>query len=223
MSTMQTELPELDRPAETPTMGAPKLQPRYTVDEYLALERAALERHIFLDGEIIAMAGESLPHGDASTNLVMIVATQLKGTPCRALTKDTKVRSGPIPETGRSKKGLFSYPDILVVCGEPEFHDAHKDVILNPSAIIEVLSESTEAFDRGTKFTRYQTFNPTLTDYVLVSQHKAQIEHFSKRPDGEWTYRLYVGLDAAVVIASIGCTLKLADVYDRIVFPATDD
>ncbi len=200
-------------------MSAPKLNPRYTVDEYLAMERAAEERHIYLDGEIFAMAGESLPHGDTSVNLVASLVLQLKGKPCRALSKDTKVRSGSIPESGRGTKGMFSYPDIVVICGEVEYHDAQKDIILNPKAIVEVLSQSTEAFDRGEKFTRYQTCNPTLTDYVLVSQARPQIEHFEKPTSGVWTYHLYTGLDAVVAIPAIGCTLKLADVYDRVVFP----
>ena len=199
-------------------MGAPKLQPRHTVDEYLALERAAQERHVYLDGEIIAMAGESLAHGDISANTHATLVFQLKGTPCRALAKDTKIRSGLAPLSGHAAKGMFSYPDIVVICGEVEFHDALKDVIVNPKTIIEILSESTEAFDRGEKFTRFQKCNPTLTDYVLISQDKRQMEHFCRKPEGGWSYDCYTGADAEVVIASIHCTLKGADVYDRVVF-----
>ena len=106
---------------------------------------------------------------------------QLKGTPCRALSKDTKIRSGPFPRLQNSTKGLYSYPDVVVVCGEPEYQDAHADVILNPAVIFEVLSSSTEAFDRGAKFTRYQAWNETLADYLLVSQDQPQIEHFSRQ------------------------------------------
>jgi len=200
-------------------MGLPQLQPKplITVDEYLALERTAEERHEYLDGQILAMAGESGEHGDITVNLVVTLGTQLKGTPCRARTKDTKVRSGPSVLHGTS--GLFSYPDIVVICGEPSYHDAHRDVILNPTAIIEALSPSTEAFDRGLKFHRYQTWNPTLTDYLLVSQDQPQIEHFSRQDNGTWAYQRHTGLDATVHIPSIKCTLKLADVYDRVVFP----
>jgi Uma2 family endonuclease len=151
-------------------------------------------------------------------NLVISVGSQLKGKRCRALTKDTKVRSGPIPKLHLSASGLYSYPDVVIVCGEPEFHDDQKDVILNPAAIIEVLSPTTEAFDRGQKFWRYQTWNPTLCDYLLVSQDQAQVEHFSRQPGGKWFYERFVGLEAAVVVASIECVLKLADVYDRVVF-----
>jgi Uma2 family endonuclease len=217
---MQTEFPILGVPVEAAPMGAPKLRPRlYTVDEYLALERTADERHIFVDGEVFAMAGESLAHGDITVNLIAAFATQLKGTPCRALIKDTKVRSALGPMTGHKTKGMFSYPDIVVICGEPEFHDAHKDILLNPKVIVETLSPSTEAFDRGENFTRLQTCNATLTDYVLVSQDKAQVEHFQKQADGTWTYALYLGVAATVVIASIGVTLTAADVYDRVAFP----
>jgi Uma2 family endonuclease len=219
---MQAEFPLLGVPLETLPMSAPKLNRRYTVDEYLAMERAAEEKHLYLDGEIFAMAGESPHHGIVSANLIATVVMQLKGKPCQARTKDTKVRSGPIPESGRGTKGMFSYPDIVVICGEVEYHDAFKDVILNPKAILEVLSPTTEAFDRGEKFTRFQTYNPTLTDYVLVSQDKPQIEHFEKQANGVWTYHLYTGLDAVVPIASIDCALQPAEVYDRVVFPASE-
>lgn len=204
-------------------MGVPKLKPLPTVDEYLAGERAALNRHIYLDGEILVMAGESPIHGEVSANLVITIGTQLKGTSCRLRTKDTKVRSGPIPETGRGTRGMFSYPDVLVICGEPEYHDAHKDIVLNPKAIFEVLSENTEAFDRGEKFHRLQTHNPTLTDYVLIAQDSAMIEHFQKQPEGRWLYSLHAGLEASVEITSIRCKLKLADVYDRVVFPESPE
>jgi Uma2 family endonuclease len=116
-------------------------------------------------------------------------------------------------------RDFSSIPTSSSFCGEPEYHDTHKDIVLNPKAIFEVLSPSTEAFDRGEKFTRLQTCNPTLTDYVLVSQDRPQIEHYTRQADGEWTYRLHLGLESSVALPSIGCTLKLADVYDRVAFP----
>jgi len=195
-----------------------KAKSAYTVEQYLAIERAAEERHSYLDGEIYAMAGESDAHGVITVNLVGSLFNQLRGTPCLLRTKDTKVRSGPILSAGESARGLFSYPDVLVLCGEPEYHDALKDVVLNPKVIFEVLSETTEAFDRGEKFTRFQTWNPSLTDYVLVSQDRAQVEHFARQPEGTWSYRRTTGLEATVVIVSINCTLKLADVYERVAF-----
>src|ERR1700738_4659533 len=143
-------------------MGMPKTKPLFTVDEYLAIERFTEERHEFLDGEIHDMAGESLEHGDICTNFTVTLGNQLKGSPCRALSKDMKVRSGPTPKWPKSTKGLYSYPDIVIVCDEPIFHDKHEDVLLNPTVLIEVLSPTTEHFDRGEKMERYQTWNPTL-------------------------------------------------------------
>src|ERR1043165_4536311 len=118
-------------PLENTVMGFPKRPPVFTVDEYLALERSAEERHEYLDGEIYAMAGESGEHGDISVNIVGILFAQLKGKPCRARTKDTKVRRGPQPTLGRNMTGLYSYPDIVVICGEPEYHDDFTDLVLN--------------------------------------------------------------------------------------------
>jgi len=190
----------------------------YTVDQYLAIERASETRNYYLDGEIYAMAGESSDHGDISVNVVTSLATQLKGTKCRVRTKDTKVRSGPILSAGETARGLFSYPDVMVICGEPEYHDVLRDVVLNPKVILEVLSQSTEAFDRGEKFIRLQTWNPALTDYILVSQDCPQIEQYTRQADNSWSYCRTTGLDASVLIASIQCSLQLADVYDRITF-----
>lgn len=200
-------------------MGALKLQSRLDIASYLRQERAGEQRHEYLDGLAYAMAGESGEHGDISMNLSILFGVQLKGTPCRARAKDTKVRSGPQSRKRKNYAGLFSYPDIVVICGEPEYHDKHRDVILNPKTIVEVLSDSTEAFDRGEKFIRYQKWNPTLTDYLLVAQKEPRIEHFTRQPDGTWTYQMHTGLHAQTAIDSIGCILKLADVYDRIAFP----
>jgi Uma2 family endonuclease len=191
----------------------------YTVDQYLTIERASEERYEFLDGEIFAMASESDAHANISVNLVGEIGTQLKGTPCRVRSKDTKVRSGPTPKPYRNTSGLYSYPDLAVICGEPEYQDAHRDVILNPAVIIEVLSPATEAFDRGEKFSRYQTWNPTLTDYLLVSQDQPQIEHYTRQADGSWSYQRYTGLETSFAIPSVPCNLNLVDIYDRVAFP----
>jgi len=158
-----------------------KPEAKVTIEQYLAFERAAVDRHEYFDGEIVAMAGEKLPHGLASTNIVGLLYAQLKGTPCFAVTKDTKVRSGLGIVSVRSISGMFSYPDILVVCGEPEFFDDQSDIIMNPTAIVEVLSSSTERFDRGEKFQRYRAWNKTLTDYVLVSQTVLPQSNLEKR------------------------------------------
>ena len=190
----------------------------YTVDQYLEIDRASQERYEFLDGQIFAMAGESGERGDISINVAISLGNQLKGTPCRARAKDTKVRSGPAPTPGRDMSGLYCYPDVVVICGEPEYYDDYRDIVLNPKTIMEILSPSTEAFDRGEKFVRYRTWNPTLDDYLLISQDKPQVEHFHRQADGKWTCELYRGLEAIVDIPSIHCSLKLAEVYDRIAF-----
>ena len=152
-------------------MGLAKLnrKPSYTFEEYLKIDRETEERYEYLDGEIYLMAGESGAHGDISMNLAVISGTQMRGTNCRGRIKDTKVLSGASQKTS-SPKGMFSYPDMVIICGQPQYHDKHEDVIVNPQVIIEVLSESTESFDRGEKFIRYRMWNQTLTDYLLISQ-----------------------------------------------------
>lgn len=205
------------------TMALPKIKAKeeklYTVDQYLEMEREALERHEYIDGEIFEMAGESDAHGDISVNLVAELRTQLKGKDCRVRTKDAKVKSGGFTQLpGKSMKGMFSYPDLVVICGDVNHYDKRKDIILNPKVIIEVLSESTGDFDRGDKFTRLRMFNETLTDYILVSQDKPQIEHFVRQDDNSWKIFTYIGLDKVCRIESIECELKLSEVYDRIKF-----
>ena len=204
-------------------MGFAKLKEEtireYTVQEYLEMERQAFERSEYINGQIFAMAGESNEHGIVSVNLTSEIHQQLKGKDCQLRAKDTKIASNVLPDKKvASMKGMFSYPDMAIICGEPEFHDEHKDIILNPKVIIEVLSESTELFDRNTKFIRYSKFNPTLTDYILASQDKPMIEHFIRQEDESWRIYTYFGLKAVFTIESVGCTLKLSDVYDRVKF-----
>lgn len=204
-------------------MALAKLKPKeeklYTVDEYLEMERKAFERSEYIDGEVFAMAGESEEHGDISVNLIGELRFQLKNKNCRVRAKDAKIKSGGFAQaTGKSRKGMFSYPDLVVICGEVKYHDKKKDVILNPKVIIEVLSDSTADFDRGEKFTRFRFFNDTLTDYILVSQDKPQIEHYIKQDDNSWKHVIFIGLKEVCQIDSIGCSLELKEVYDRIKF-----
>ncbi len=195
-------------------------QPIYTEAEYLALEREADERHEYLDGVLYAMAGESFEHGDISVNLVRLVSTALLKKPCSTYTKDTKVRSGPLPKWRASTKGLFSYPDLVVVCGERKYLDEHQDVLVNPTVIIEVLSNSTEKFDRRQKFLRYQQYLPSLVDYILVSQDEPTIElyHRPSPKSPRWEYAVVGGLKSRIFIPSLKCWLRLADVYYRVSF-----
>ncbi|MBL8207366.1 MAG: Uma2 family endonuclease [Blastocatellia bacterium] len=194
-----------------------KAEPLYTIEEYLAFEREAEERHEYLDGVIYAMAGESPEHDDISTNLIGELRAALRDTPCRVRAKDTKVLSGA--QLRRSRKGLFSYPDVVVICGEPQYLDMHRDVLLNPQVIIEILSDSTEAKDRGAKFIRYRQHLLSLTDYILVSQHAPLIEHFIRQADGDWLSRTLQGLDARLTIASLGCKIPLSEIYRLVSFP----
>jgi Uma2 family endonuclease len=192
-----------------------------TAEEYLALERRSDERHEYLDGNVYAMAGETLEHGIICINLTRIISNQVLGKPCQVLSKDMRVRSGPSPEPRRITKGLYSYPDLVVVCGEPEFQDDHRDILLNPRVIIEVLSPTTEAYDRGQKFLRYRTWLGSLIEYLLVSQNQPLIEQFTRRGDSEWGIAQPVSeLQDSVNVPSIGCVLPLAEVYDRITFPS---
>ena len=204
-------------------MAIPKrknlIKTEVSLEEYLEFERNSKVRHEFFDGEIRQMAGESGDHGDISTNLIRLIGNAVYGSKCRVRTKETKVRSGFIPPKSPIKKGMISYPDLVVICGEPEYHDKHNDIVLNPRVIIEVLSASTAEFDRTDKFHRYQICNPMLTDYIFVSQDKCLVEHFVKQDDGTWKYFYFNDLEAEFTIDSIVCTLKLTDVFYLIKFP----
>ncbi len=196
----------------------------YSIEEYLEFERAAEERHEYLDGYIYKMAGESEDHGRICMNLAGLLHPQLRGTPCEGRIANTKVRSGPLPLSPHGSKGLFSYPDVFVVCDPIQYHDEFRDIVINPVVIFEVLSPSTEDFDRDIKFERYDRWNPALQDYLLVAQNAAKIEHYTRQPDGSWRYRVHRGLEGrgletSFEIESIKCRLSLADVYERISFP----
>ncbi len=197
-----------------------KLQPElYTVEEYLAFEREAEERHEYIDGEIRAMAGESPNHGTLGFNLSGVLAPQLRGKPCRGFTPNMKVRSGHPIKQARTPKGLFSYPDLMIVCGEMKFHDQFGDVLVNPTVIFEILSPSTESFDRGEKFWRYRAHLDSLTDYVLISQTLPLIEHYRRQPDDQWLLTTVSGLAGVLELTSIDCRLSLAELYDGIDLP----
>jgi Uma2 family endonuclease len=200
---------------------APPLQPyRFTVEEYLAFERASDERHEYLDGVIYAMAGESPDHGRICVNLVATLVARLRGSNCEVFSKDTKVCCGPY--RAHTREGLYAYPDLVVVCGAMQFHGQAEDVLVNPQVIVEVLSPSTEAFDRGERFHRYRRWLPTLTDYVLVGQDRPVIDHYHRAEDGLWMLQTLEDLEARLALETIGCTVPLAEVYERIVFPQAE-
>ncbi len=187
-----------------------KTQAHYKPEDYLDFERKAEMRHEFLDGEIYQMAGESLSHSRVCVNLSGEVRNKLKGKQCEALSPNMKVRT--------SSASLFAYPDLTIVCGDPLFHDKKKDVLVNPQVIFEVLSPSTENYDRTIKFQKYRMGNETLTDYILVSQDKIFVEHFTKQAGGDWIYRSYGEIGDVLEIETIGCHLDLREIYDRIEF-----
>ncbi|MFN0109830.1 MAG: Uma2 family endonuclease [Blastocatellia bacterium] len=189
----------------------------HTVAEYLELERRAEERHEFIDGLIRAMAGESPRHSLINANLIGEVRGLLKKTACRVFSPNMKVRSGE-QTVANSIKGLFSYPDATVVCGEPQLHDKVGDVLVNPKVIFEILSPSTCDFDRSEKFRRLRTFNESLTDYVLIWQTQPVIEHFERQANGQWLMTEVAGLKNELYIASINCRLMLSEIYDRVDF-----
>jgi Uma2 family endonuclease len=193
-----------------PVFAEREVEPRVSPEEYLEFERESDIRHEFIDGRVYAMAGESLSHSQICINLAGEVRNKLKGQPCQSLSPNMKVRT--------STASLFAYPDLTIVCNEPVFHDTKKDVLVNPRVIFEVLSPSTEKYDRTTKFARYRMGNETLTDFVLVSQDKPFVEHFSKQPDGSWLYRSFSDLADSFEIASVECSLSLDEIYDRVEF-----
>jgi Uma2 family endonuclease len=178
-----------------------------TPEEYLALERTAECRSEYLAGELFAIAGASERHVSIVANTLYLLVGQLKGRPCKAYANDMRLQVSP--------SGLYTYPDLLVVCGQPRFADEQKDTLVNPTVLIEVLSESTEAYDRGKKFGHYRTLD-LLTEYLLIAQDEPRIEQFVRQPDGSWRFLAYDGLEAVVPIASIACELPLADVYDKV-------
>lgn len=183
----------------------------FTAEEYLDMERVAPTKSEYYAGEIFAMAGASPRHVIIVANIVASLVTQLKGRPCFAFASDLRVKI--------SMHGLYTYPDAGVVCGKGQYEDTQKDTVLNPRVLIEVLSDSTEKWDRGRKFEMYRTIE-SLTDYVLITQNTALVEHYVRQPTGQWILSDHRGLDAAVAIASIDCTLPLADIYDKVEFDA---
>lgn len=191
-------------------MGLAKLKTATvsTPEDYLIFERESRERHEFLDGKVFRKASISLSHSRICINLAAEVSGKLKGTTCEALSPNMKVRT--------SNASLFSYPDLTIVCGEPQFHDVKKDVLTNPRVVFEVLSPSTAEYDRTTKFQRYRMGNETLTDYILVSQDKCFVEHFRKSANGDWLYHSYAALEDDLRIAAIDCELSLREIYDRV-------
>lgn len=184
----------------------PAAERTYTPEEYLAFERASEMRHEYVDGEVFAMTGASREHNLIVVNIGSELRGQLKGRPCEAYVAEMRVRVSPT---------AYLYPDVVVVCGEARFEDEAVDTLLNPTLLVEVLSESTEAYDRGKKFERYRQIG-SLAEYVSVAQDRPHIEQFTRQSDGGWLLVESDGRDATVRLASIDATLALAEVFDKV-------
>jgi len=188
-------------------------KPYLSPQQYLAIERAAEERSEYLDGEMVAMTGASRNHSLITGNLVRELGLQLRDRPCEVHSSDLRVQI--------SQTGLHTYPDVVVVCGEPRFEDEQLDTLLNPTVIVEVLSRTTESYDRGRKFEHYRTLG-SLAEYLLVSQDQPRIERFLRQGDGLWLFGDAAGLEAVLTLPSIQCELKLAEVYAKVRFPGAE-
>jgi len=180
---------------------------RYPPEEYLALERQAQCKSEYYAGEVFAMAGASRWHNLIVTNVLREISLQLKGRPCTTYPSDMRVKISPT--------GLYTYPDVTVVCGAAQFEDTQQDTLLNPTLIVEVLSESTEAYDRGGKFAHYRKL-ASLLEYVLIAQTKPHIEHYIRQPDNRWLLEEAESLHGTIHLPAIDCHLPLAEVYDKV-------
>jgi len=180
-------------------------------EEYLALERLAERKSEYFQGEIFAMSGASRRHVCIVSNLVGNLWQQLKGGPCEVSSSDLRLRVTPA--------GLYTYPDVMVVCGEPQYAEDQKDTLLNPVLIVEVLSNATRDYDRGRKFQHYRKL-PSLVEYLMIEQDEPHVEHWTRQPDNHWDFVEFDGLTQSLQLTSIGCTLPLTEIYDKIDFPA---
>lgn len=178
-----------------------------TPEEYLRIERAAETKSEYFDGEVFAMTGASRKHNLIALNIAAELRQQLKRQPCETYAGDMRVR---VPATG-----LYTYPDVVVVCGEPLLDDDEFDTLTNPTLLVEVLSKSTASYDRGDKFMHYRSID-SLTEYLLVAQNECRVEHYTKQADGRWVLEETRALDATINFASINCQLVLKEVYDRV-------
>jgi len=184
--------------------------PQLTSQEYLAIERDLEQKHEFYRGEMFAMSGATVAHNIITVNLTASLHTQLKGRDCQVFANDMRVQIQPT--------GLYTYPDAIGTCEQPQFEDDQFDTLLNPQVIFEVLSDSTEKYDRGKKFEHYRQIE-SLREYILVAQDHPQIERFARQQDRHWLLDEASGLDAMLHLPTIDCTLKLADIYAKVQFP----
>ncbi|MBX9581727.1 MAG: Uma2 family endonuclease [Gemmataceae bacterium] len=192
-------------------MSAAPKPTKLTVAEYLTRERAADRKSEFVDGVMYAMAGASPAHNKVKDNLIVELGTRFKGTGCRTFSSDQRVRVAPA--------GPYYYPDIAVVCGPEEYDDADPDSLVNPLILVEVLSDSTERYDRRFKFRQYQRI-AAFREYVLVAQDEPFVERWVRQPDGAWLPQPpAVGPDAVLALSTVPVSVPLTDVYAGVTFP----
>lgn len=181
-----------------------------TEREYLALERKSETRSEYLAGRIFVMSGATRRHNLIAGNLYREINSQLRGRPCEAYVSDMRVKVAPT--------GMYTYPDIVALCGEPRLEDSHGDTLLNPAVIVEVLSDSTEAYDRGEKFAHYRRLE-TLREYVLVAQNKVRVEHYRREGDA-WVLSEISDPEGTLHLPSIDCRVSVSAIYEKVDFPA---
>jgi len=184
---------------------------KLTFAEYLAFELKAERKSEFYDGEMFLMAGASREHNILSRNLTAELHLRLKGGSCQVFHSDLRLKV--------DRTGLWCYPDLMIVCGAPEFAAENRDTLTNPKVVIEVLSDSTERYDRTTKFRHYKQL-PSVQEYVLVSQDEPLVERYTRSPDGTWAQTDFVGLDVDMVLATVQVSVPMADVYRGVEFPS---
>jgi len=181
-------------------------KPKYSPQEYLTIERTSQQRNEYFNGEIFAMGGASERHNLIVGNVFASLHAQMRDKPCKVYSSDMRVK---ISETG-----LYTYPDVVALCGEATFDDQQQDTLLNPLVIIEVLSKSTEGYDRGDKFAHYRRIE-SLLEYLLISQDKNRIEYYRRQPDNQWLMSEVSPPHERLDLFSIQCTLLIADIYAK--------
>jgi Uma2 family endonuclease len=175
--------------------------------EYLAFERQSETKHEFLNGELFAMAGGSENHVLVSGNVFAAFHAQFRGRDCRVYNSDMRVQV--------RESGLYTYPDVTAICGDPEFLDETRDTLLNPTVIVEVLSPSTQQRDKTWKFEHYEAL-PSLQDYLVVAQDRVHVRHYHRQQALQWLLTTRITLDDVVDLPSVGCTLHLSGVYEKV-------
>jgi len=184
-----------------------QVKPYITPEEYLALERKADYKSEYLHGEVFAMTGASRQHNLIAANISRTLGNQLVDRPCELYVSDMRVKV--------TASGLYTYPDLAVVCGEPKFEDGFIDTLQNPTLLIEILSKSTERYDRIAKTDYYRTLD-SLAEHLLVAQEEYRIEQYTRQPDGSWILAETSSLQGVVDLGSIDCSLALIDVYKKV-------